>query len=172
MARRSAGWKVMLGVALLFAAVAAADEASERVVIGRVITQLNRVPMGDIFTGDATSELDRLPEVKTRTSQIMGLQLDSVYPPEPGPIAVTISREPWGEATVNFPGLPTLVGTETTNPRISAGEIRFITPDVAIADGTWTYRDETSSTSLPLLLVMKKEGESWKIASLRVLTPR
>jgi hypothetical protein len=63
---------------------------------------------------------------------------------------VTISHEPWGEATINL-----------MSPGILIATIRFITPDVALADGT--------THTIPLLFVMKREGENWKIASVYVL---
>ena len=54
--------------------------------------------------------------------------------------------------------------------RESRPSIAFITPDVALAEGACTYEDDhaTKQTS-PLLFVMKKEGDDWKIASIRVL---
>jgi len=56
------------------------------------------------------------------------------------------------------------------NPRIVSGAIRFVSPDVALSDGVWTYLDETAAThTTPLLFVMKKERGNWKIASLRLL---
>jgi hypothetical protein len=69
--------------------------------------------------------------------------------------SVTISHEPLGEATINRP-----------TPRIVSGGVRFITVDVALVEGTCSYED---GTTMPLLFVMKKEGDDWKIASLRVL---
>lgn len=77
---------------------------------------------------------------------------------------LVISHEPWGEATINFPGV------EIVNPRIESRTVRFITPDVALADGVCTYRDFNGhAETTPLLFVMKKEGERWKIASIRLL---
>ena len=71
---------------------------------------------------------------------------------------VTISHEPWGEATINLPG------------RESRTSIAFITADVALAEGACTYEDDHSgSQTTPLLFVMKKEGDGWKIAFIRVL---
>lgn len=79
-----------------------------------------------------------------------------------------ISREPWGEAKIVYPGMPSLPPLEMLDPRIVSGKIRFITPDVALADATYTYSAEGQTK--PLLLVMKKQKDkNWKIASLRVL---
>jgi hypothetical protein len=94
--------------------------------------------------------------------------------PYPRPIAptVTISHEPWGEATINFPGRRHFFPIEIVNPRIESRTIRFITTDVALADAACTYQEDGTTRTTPLLLVMKKEGNDWKIASLRVLAPR
>jgi hypothetical protein len=62
---------------------------------------------------------------------------------------VTISHEPWREATINVPA------------RVILKSIRYVTPDVALADAT--------RTSTPLLFVMKKESDNWAIASVYVL---
>jgi hypothetical protein len=86
---------------------------------------------------------------------------------------VTISHEVWGEAAINFPGVGSITFEEMVNPRIVSGAMRFITPDVALADGACRYNGDSAATqSTPLLFVMKREGGDWKIASLRVLAPR
>lgn len=75
-----------------------------------------------------------------------------------------ISHKPWGEATINFPG------AEVANPRIESRTIRLVTPDVALSDGAFTYKAEGRKTeTTPLLFVMKKEGDRWNIASIRLL---
>jgi hypothetical protein len=75
---------------------------------------------------------------------------------------VTISHEPWGEAAINL-----------MSPRILIAAIRFITPDVALADATRTHKvDDGTTQTIPLLFVMKREGENWKIASVYVLASR
>ena len=89
---------------------------------------------------------------------------------------MTISHEPWGEATIDLPGVASLATFEipiTLQPRIVNGAIRFITPDAALTDRVWTYEDGSGATqATPILFVMKKEGDNWKIASLRVLSSR
>lgn len=157
------------GLCLLLASAVyvLADEASDRAAIERTIAGLNEMPRrGALFIDEANAlaELARLPRVAPG-SRILRPRGD---PPLP---TVTISHEPWGEATINFPLMasPTL---EILNPRITGGAVTFITPDVALCDGTWTYNDGSALQTIPLLLVMKKEGADWKIASLRMLAPR
>jgi hypothetical protein len=118
---------------LLFVSFAWADELADRAAISGVILSLNLLPRSAaLFTGEGFSEFERLriPEA-----------------------TVTISHEPWGEATIGRVG-----------PRISSGAIRLITEDVALADA--------DAQTTPLLLVMKREGGRWKIASVRALAPR
>ncbi len=110
---------------------------------------------------------------------IPGSAGDPAWQPWPDHPTVTISHDPWGEATINFPGMPPLPPAGFypwinlwIYPRIVSGAIRFITPDVALAEGAWIYQDGAATQTIPLLFVMKKEGDNWKIASLRVLASR
>jgi hypothetical protein len=173
--------KAILCLPLLLASYASAEEAADRTAIEHTIAALNELPQRPaIFTGDGASELRRLPDVRPTAVRgaIVGLSGNPGPAPRMDGPTVTISSEPFGEATINFPGvtvLPGLSSTSTTqvlNPRISPGAIRFITPEVAVADGTWTYKDNSGATqTVPLLFVMKKEGDDWKIASVRLLAP-
>jgi hypothetical protein len=163
--RRHASLTAILCVPLFFASHAWAEESADRSAIGRAIEALNESPndpsqQAARFTsdGNAASELALL----RRTNPPFRI----VGPPD-GSVsvaAVTISKEPWGEARINFPGLA---------PRTARGSITFITPDVALAERVFTYLDADGATkTTPLLFVMKREGGDWKIASLRVLAPR
>jgi hypothetical protein len=162
-----------LCVPLLFTCYSWADEAADRVAIDHTINALNEVPQhAALFTpdADASSELAWLPKV--RPFRILGPVADAKpLPPTDSP-TVTISKEPWGEVTINFPGAISLPPANILAPRIASGNIRFITLDVALDDGAWIYDDGAVMRSVPLLFVMKREGDNWKIASLRVLAPR
>jgi hypothetical protein len=81
---------------------------------------------------------------------------------------VRVSKEPWGEATFNIPGLDPYLLVEIINPKIESRSIRFITPDVALVDAVVTYEDAAVQDATPLLLVLKKEGADWKIAAIRL----
>jgi hypothetical protein len=60
--------------------------------------------------------------------------------------------------------------SEVTPPRLVIRSVRFITPEVALVDCTNTqYGSIFMARSIPVLLVIKKDGAQWKIASLRVL---
>src|SRR2546430_9858013 len=66
-----------------------------------------------------------------------------------------LSKEPW---------------SEVTGPRMVIQSIRFVTPEVALVNAANThYGTMILARRIPVLFVMKKEGTSWRIASLRVL---
>ena len=134
--------------------------ADDRTAIARVIAALNEFPQrAELFTADtdAPAVLKQL----RRGKRVAYRPLRSSDHP-----TVTISHEPWGEVTINFPNM----GVEILNPKVVSRTIRFITPDVALADGACTYgADGTDVQTTPLLFVMKKDRANWKVASLRVL---
>ena len=166
--RHSASMKAILCILLWSAPYVLAEESADRAAIERTIAALNEQPVRPtLFTGDASasSELARLPPVPG--SGRFAVRVDTGAPPP----RVTISHEPWGEATI-FAVTPNGPKIEILNPRIAGGPVSFITPDVATVDGTWTYNDGTALQIIPILFVMKREGADWKIASLRVLGPR
>ena len=158
--RHSAGVKTILCLVLLFAPYAAADETADRAAIRHTIARLNELPRHpSLFTADsdAPSELERLPKAATQV----------IHSLRSGHLTVTISHEPWGEATFDFP-----VALHILKPRIVCGAIRLITADVALAEGTWSDRNFGAPIqTIPLLFVMKKEGDAWKIAALRMVAP-
>ena len=155
---------------LLVASCVWADDIADRVSIDRVIAALNEVPVSpQLFTTDASSELGRLPKVSARNLRPQG-----AVPQRAGGPTVVISHEPWGEATIDFRGRSAAAPQmEVLNPRITNSAARFVTPDVAVVDGTWLYRGSTGARqTIPLFFVMKRDGSSWKIAALRVLESR
>jgi hypothetical protein len=184
--RHYAGVKAILCLPLFFVACASADEAADRVAIGRAIATLNELPRPTaLFTEDAnaSTELEWLPKVNPLAFRMARFR---ILEPPGDPVSllqadhptVTISHEPWGEATIDFPCTEYLIKAlqarrlEILNPRMGSRTIRFVTTDVALVDGAWTYEDDGATTrTTPLLFVMKKERGNWKIASIRVLAP-
>ena len=155
--------KALLCLPLLLAAGAGADEASDRVAIGRAIAAVNNVPAPDaLFTADSDAA-DALQRICRDNPPVY--RFPSWERGHAAPGTVSISQEPWGEATI---GLPLPPG-EITNPRIEGRSIRFLTQDVALVDGACVYRTAAGTRITPLLFVMKKDADDWKIASLRVL---
>ena len=60
--------------------------------------------------------------------------------------------------------------SEVTAPVVVIRSVRFVTLDVALIDAANTqYGSLVLQTRIPVLLVMRKEAQNWKIVSLRVL---
>jgi hypothetical protein len=152
--RHFATMKVLFCAPFLIAGYACADEAGERITIGRAITTLNEPSQHNaLFVGDGRSEFERLRIAKPLAFGIIGPAAGPVFVDHP---TVIISHEPWMEATINL--------------RESHPSITFVTPEVALAEGACTSEDDHAiKQTTPLLFVMKKEGDDWKIASIRVL---
>jgi hypothetical protein len=148
---------------LLLASAAWGDEAADATAITRAIGALNeRTWRSATVTSDpvALAEFHKLLEGKKVTYHIR---------PGMGRPTVTINHHrPWGEAEIQLPA-PSI---ELQNPRVVAGAVRFISEDVALADGSLVERRAEERQSTPLLFVMKKDGEDWKIAALRVVVER
>jgi hypothetical protein len=99
---------------------ALADEAADRIAISRGITTLNdSTQPSALFTQRGYYEFEGLRRAHPRAFQIFG--------PASADVTVTISHEPWGEATINFPG------------RESRPSIVYVTPAVALAEGMCTH---------------------------------
>ena len=149
---------------MLASCVLAADEAADRAAISRTIAALNEVPQpAGLFTDDAVSDLGRLPEMNAIQFQPNATVVTA------GGLSVVISREPWGEAQIYFPGQVIPPPVVILNPRIASSTVRFVTPDVAMVEGSYTHRDGDSMQTTPLLFLMKRDGDVWKIASVRLL---
>jgi hypothetical protein len=59
--------------------------------------------------------------------------------------------------------------SEVSPPRLMIQSVRFITLDVAMVDATVSrFGSLTGVQHTPVLFVMKKESEGWRIASIRV----
>ena len=147
--------KAILCLPLFLASFACADEVSDRAAITRTIVALNELP-------PRTSEIAESP---TAASELSGLLIATAEVRPAASPTVTISHEPWGEATINFPGI------EVLRYRVATATMRFLTPDVALVDGYWT-RTDGPFLFKPVLFVMKKVGDAWKIASARMLASR
>jgi hypothetical protein len=62
--------------------------------------------------------------------------------------------------------------SEVTPPLIAIQSIRFLTPEIALVDAIGTqFGSAILARRVPVWLVMKKEGDDWKIASLSLPVP-
>jgi hypothetical protein len=158
----------LLTTSLAFAApVFAANDAADRAAIDHVVRTLNESPQSPgLFAAgvDGAAELARV----TRTT-FSNSKFDSSLPGETRPGGLVISHEPMGEATWSpFP--MTLPAVVSAPPRFVAQSLRFVAPDVALLDTLQEYYDLGSPAQrFPVLLVLKKEKKTWRIASLRAM---
>jgi uncharacterized protein (TIGR02246 family) len=57
------------------------------------------------------------------------------------------------------------------NRRITIAAVRFITPDVAIADGPYEIADGSTVRRMWTTLVLEREADGWRIAAIRNMVP-
>lgn len=60
-------------------------------------------------------------------------------------------------------------GTPAEKLRLTVDNIRFLTPDVALADGTSTSTHEAGGFRATASLIVVRQGDSWKLAAVRVM---
>ncbi len=146
----------------LFSVCACADEGTDRTAITRTVAALNEFPQRtDLFTAgtDARIVLAQLWPLQGLVYRVPSHSVDGVSASAPDYPTVIISNEPWGEAHLNLPGMGSTVTGDRTNPRIASGNIRFITPDVALAEGNCTYEYRNIPVQkVPLLF----DEEGWE----------
>ena len=134
--------KTIIWISLVFAALSWADEAADRTAIERVIGALNAERAGagqKRVAGLFTADAENELDRLSKLDRWL----------------VQASDRPW---------------SEVTTPRMVIQSIRLITPDVALVDAANTqYGSTILVRRVPVLVVMKREGKDWRIASLRVL---
>jgi hypothetical protein len=138
---------IIFSAILLAGGVWAADEAADRAAIENTVRAFNRMATrAGLFTDDFNRE------------ELAGFSMAPAADPTTIPVAgngvsgeILISKEPMGEA-IWLPKRGLIVG-----------KIRFLTPEVAMVDAVGNG---------PVLMVLKKVGADWKIASLRRLAEK
>ena len=148
----------ILCLSILLASGAWADQLDDRADIEKVISTLNTSAVSrSAFTVDfRVAELTQLWSASSRWTI--------------GPGSVIISHEPWGEAQ----WVPAAVLPPQGHFRLVIRSVRFITPDVALVDAVAgppiaapVPDNSVPPQRAPVLLVMKREGTDWRIASVR-----
>jgi hypothetical protein len=154
---------ILFAVVFLAPGLWAADEVADRAGIEITIRGLSvNPPRQSLFTSDFDdNELVRLRKSDTVSTPVPGPPGEvSVSKEQSGAMPITvqgvagtlvISKEPMGEA-IWLPG--------KMNMPLTIRRIRFVTGDVAMVDALG---------KAPVLIVMRKVGTDWKIASLRIL---
>ena len=139
---------IMVAAVLLAGSAWAADEVADRAAIQNTIRVLSTTPeRAGLFTPDFdNAELVRFQKAYPTVSGAIPVKLGDV------PGEVVISKEPMGEADWFPAGMPRSVTVK---------KIRFLTADVALVE---------AGVHTPVLIVMRKVGTDWKIASLRMLS--
>jgi hypothetical protein len=146
--------KSIIIASVLFASgVWAADEVADRTAIESMIKAFSLMPGHDaLYTSDF--DRDELVRFGKAPAAVEGDGIPITIDGVPG--TVVISKEPMGEAEWFPPGMP----GRPTVLAITIKKIRFVTADVAMVD---VVRNG------PALIVMKRVGTDWKIASMRRL---
>lgn len=143
---------IMIASVLFANGVWAADEVADRSAIESMITAFSLMPgRVALYTADFDrDELVRFGKAPAAATEdgAMPITIDGV------PGTVVISKEPMGEAEW-FP-----LGVQGRPAVLAIKKILFVTPDVAIVDVV---------KNGPGLIVMKRVGTDWKIASVRRL---
>lgn len=142
----------MLAVAQVHEGIAG-GRLEDRIVIDRAIDSLNDPSrLSNAFAQEGDGPV-RYGELRASTPA-KGFRI--LGPISSGVPTVKISHEPMGEADIRLPD--------------GRSGIVFIGADVALSEGACTYENADGSTRRkPLLFVLKKEADVWKIASLRIL---
>jgi hypothetical protein len=136
--------RIVLCLCSVFLGSARADEAADRAAIERVITDLNVARKGKDL-----KPVSRLFTTDTDASN----GLDRLA-----------RMDQWMRSLAQKPM------SEVTLPHIVPRDIRFVVADVALVDSEIAqYGSMILKQSVPVLLVMKREGTEWRIASVRVM---
>jgi hypothetical protein len=163
--------RLALCLSLLLASSAwAADEAADRASIQKVISTLNTSPDSPGLFTDDFGDNNALVALSIYRSGVPVIAPETA--PDPSTIHVgseCVSHKPMGElGPCRVPAMPAM---PATNSRFVIQSVRLLTPNVALVDST-NYRDIAGmSHQTPVLLVLRKEADIWKIASLRILAP-
>jgi len=158
--------RLVLCLSILMASSAwAADEAGDRAAIEKVISTLNSAPGSpglfteDFSDGAVLTSLGVFRSAAIRQDAILlgvPCQAPEVWP-ELGCPSQTRSG---GQLTVGLPA-PT--------SHFVIQSIRLLTPDVALVDAVNERGRAGALGHTPVLLVLRKDGAVWRIASLRAM---
>jgi hypothetical protein len=166
--------RLVLCLSILIASNAwAADEAADRAAIEKAIATLNSSPGSPgLFTDDFGDYGVLISLGVYRDSPSVTIPVtapDGVRPTihvAVGAISMCVSHEPMGELAP-CGGIDRLAAAPAS--RFVIQSVRLITPDVALVDAVNIRESAGLSRRSPVLLVLRREGDLWKVASLRVM---
>lgn len=135
--RHSVGMRAAWIIAFLLAGMLWADEAADRKAIERVIERLN-------FTAERPSLFVAGADVAAELKRL-------------------------DRAGCNMPGILPKVWSEVPAPRFSRPAVQFIAAGVALADVDYVQYNSLAAAFVhtPIVVILKREGGEWKIATLR-----
>jgi hypothetical protein len=130
--------KPLLALLLLLPACLCADELADRHRIQSVFDELN----GQDGVDPAALKKHFAPDIDPREAGhfllVQGRAAD---------------RRPWSETTI---------------PHLAIGQVRFVTPDVALVDATLSQFGSVFWRRQSMLFVLRKEGPDWQVVSIRM----
>lgn len=150
--------KLALCLTILIASSAwAADEAADRASIEKVVSTLSNTPDSPgLFTADFADQL---------TLQLLEVTHDE---PAAGLLKAAAQCDPhqvWGESN------PCVPKNLLPSSRFAVQSVRWITPDVALVDALNNRTAAGISLRSPVVLLLRKEKDVWRIAGIRELGP-
>jgi hypothetical protein len=176
--------RLVLCLSILMASSAgAADEAADRAAIEKVISTLNSAPGSPgLFTDDfgdgavltSLGVYRDSPRDSPRDGPAVTIPVAAPESGQPtihvsvGEISMCVSHDPMGE--LGPCGGMDRSGSAPAS-RFIIQSLRLITPEVALVDAVHNREFAGLSRRSPVLLVLRREGGVWKIASLRVMAP-
>jgi hypothetical protein len=168
--------RLVLCLSILMASSAwAADEAADRAAIDKVISTLNSSPgVPGLFTEDFGDDGVLISLGVYRNTPSVTIPTTTPEGGRPtihvavGAISMCVSHEPMGELA---PCGEIDRSASTSASRFVIQSVRLITPDVALVDAVNSRDVAGLSRHSPVLLVLRRDGDVWKIASLRVMAP-
>jgi len=161
--------RLLLCLSILMASSAwAADEAADRAAIEKVISTLNNTPNSPgLFTEDFGDDGILAALDVYRKTQPAAVRQDSIllnvpcYAPEVWPeLGCPFQTKPGGHSAVGLPAPPS---------HFAIHSIRLLTPGVALVDAVNERGAAGALRHSPVLLVLRKARDVWRIASLRVM---
>ena len=177
--------KTILCLSLGLSALVWANEASDRAAVEKVILGLNDSPQNPALFMPGFNGFPELARLDTQPASEPARVASSRRSPgsiDLAAIHVVISKEPWGEATLEIPRtIPVAVSYPAPPPdqgrlisRFNIRSVRFVAKDVALVEAVKDHYYERPGPrnrwqSNPALFVVKKDRKLWRIDSVHVI---
>lgn len=176
--------KTILCLSLALSSVVSANEASDRAAVEKVILGLNDSPQNPALFMPGFNGFPELARLDTPPASESARAASSRRSPNSIDLAaihVVISREPWGEATLEIPRTIPVAVSYPAPPdqgrlisRFNIRSVRFVAKDVALVEAVKDHYYERPGPrnrwqSNPALFIVKKDRKAWRIDSVHVI---